>query len=268
MGTISIILYGLCTLVIGGVAFAADISRSLPIESGQSVLVGDLISASGDSDTVVPADSSNGARLLGAAIPSGSASVAIGSNLATNVQVAVSGTASVFVSTINGDVHAGDSISVSPLKGIGMKTEGTLRTIGIAQADLTSHSPGAAPYSVTDKGGTAKRVYIGSMPVVIAIGNGTSINMSSGIAGGLQGLAEVLVGHQVSTLQALASVLITIAATGAVIALVYGSIRSSIIAAGRNPLARETIFRSLAGVLAMAALIVFVAVAALDFTLR
>ena len=71
-----------------------------------------------------------------------------------------------------------------------------------------------------------------------------------------------------SALQAILSFLVTVIALASLIALVYGAIHASIVAIGRNPLAKGAIYKTLLQVIGMALLIVIVAVAILYLTLR
>jgi hypothetical protein len=57
-------------------------------------------------------------------------------------------------------------------------------------------------------------------------------------------------------------------AIAALVALVYGAIRGSLISLGRNPLAGKLIMRSLSRVIGMALLIAAVSTALIYFTLR
>lgn len=263
-------------LVVASAAFCSakawalsDVSRSFFVSKDSAVVAGDLVSTKGDNGEVVLADTSNGQRLVGVVIPTDKALLTldtVGSQ--QKVQVATSGTATVFVSTLGGDIHAGDAIGVSPLSGIGMKSEGTLRTLGIAQADFTAKTSNGKGYTIRDKSGRSQQIVIGSVPVVIAIGNGLAATSQYGVVSDLQAFAGAIVGHQVSVAQSIVSFLVTIVAMAALIALVYGAIQGGIVAIGRNPLARASIYRSLLQVMATALLIVVMAGILLYLILR
>jgi len=264
-----VILLLLTLMPFGTVAALQVVSRSYTVASGSVVAAGDLVSTMGDQDTVTLANTDNGSRLVGVVVSAGQSAVAInGTNAQNTVQVATSGTCNVFVSTVGGDIHAGDAIAVSPLNGIGMRAQGTLRTIGIAQADFTSSDANTKSYSVKDQGGGTHQVALGTVAVMIGIGSGSGLAADAGVVGNLQTTAGVIVGHPVSALQAILAFLVAIIAVGSLIALVYGSIKGGVSAIGRNPLARGSIYKSLAQVIAMACLIVVVAGAMLYFTLR
>src|SRR5690349_3509958 len=56
----------------------------------------------------------------------------------SETQVVTQGVTSVLVSTVNGDIKAGDKITASPINGVGMKAESSTQVIGTAQEDLSS----------------------------------------------------------------------------------------------------------------------------------
>ena len=254
--------------VIGTARAFSDVSSSFTLGSGVTAVPGNLVSTEGSPGTVVLSDVSNGARLAGVVVPPSESLLAFGATGQHSVQTATWGIVAAFVSTIGGDIHAGDAISVSPLSGIGMKAASSLRVAGIAQADFSASSTGAKAYQVKDKTGRTQDVFVGSIPIMLNITTGAATGGDRGVLNNLQATATGLVGHPVSVMQALLSFLVAVVAIASVIALVYGSIRGGIIAVGRNPLARAAIYKSLAQVIAMACLIVAVAAVVLYFTLR
>src|SRR5205807_10146004 len=100
---------------------------------------------------------------------------------------------------------------------------------------------------------------------VMSIGNGTAPASPYGLISDLQAFAMAVVRHQVSIAQVMVSFRIALVAIVALIPLVYGAIQGGIVAIGRNPLARESIYRSLLQVMGMALLIVVIAVGLLYF---
>lgn len=252
----------------GAVWALADVSRSFTA-ADNGIVAGSLVSTkSGTSDTVVLASTNNGQQLIGVVVPTDRSLLAIDSTT-NKAQVAISGTADTLVSTINGDIKAGDQIAVSPISGVGMEASGSLRTIGIAQADFSSKTSGAQSRQVADKAGHNQQIYIGTIPVAISIGySSTATSTQSGLLSGLQTFAVAVAGHQVTVLQTIFSFLIVIIAIGALIGLVYGAIHGSIVSIGRNPLARESIYKSLVQVIIMAAMIALTTIVLLYLTLR
>lgn len=218
------------------------------------------------SDFVQLANTSNGSRLLGVAVAEDDSLLAVDASDAT-VQVATSGTATVLVSTLNGDIRVGDQVAVSPFNGVGMKAEAGSHVIGLAQTAFNSSSEGATTQSVTDKAGNKKDVKVGQLRLSISITvNNTGVG--SGEQNSLQRLTRNLTGRNVSTIRIVLSLLIAVIALLTLITLIYGAIYGSIISVGRNPLAKHAIFRTLGSVLGMVAVTATIATVMIYFLLR
>jgi hypothetical protein len=204
------------------------------------------------SDYVQPANTSNGVRLLGVAVNGDDSLLAVDATPGL-IQVATSGTATVLLSTLNGNINVGDPVSVSPFNGVGMKAEDGARTIGLAQTSFNRGTGGATFENVKDKKGKDTQIAVGLARLTISIGtdntNATTQNLN-----GLQRFARSITGHTVSTLRVAISLIIVSVSLLALITLVYASIYGSIISVGRNPLAKYAVFRTLGTVLSMAAL--------------
>ena len=121
-------------------ASSANISRSY--KSSDTIPVGSLVSLdSSQSDYVVAANNTNGKLLLGVVVKSDDSLLAVNVS-STTVQVATSGTASVLVSNLNGDIKVGDL----PLSGL---TTDKLKDIGVPHREhchRSGSSPPALPY--------------------------------------------------------------------------------------------------------------------------
>ena len=247
----------------------SNIAQVYAPASGISIAPGELVSTeNAGAGEVTPADTTNGHGLAGISVASEQAVVSVAAGApAQSVTVVNGGTAAVYVSTLNGAIHRGDRISVSPIAGIGMKAAVGLYTIGTAEADF---SAGTSPvtYQVPKVAGGTQTVHVGSIPVAILVGSGIAASEQSGVIANLQSVAAVVAGHQVSALRAVLSFVIAVVSVGALIALIYGAIHASIDAMGRNLLARRSILRTLTQVTATACLIVAVAAVVLYFTLR
>lgn len=232
-----------------GPALASSANISHSYKTNSQIPSGSLVSLNASKTGYVDlADPTNAARLVGVAVESSDSLLAVDpSNLTT--QVANSGEVNALVSTANGDIAVGDQIAISPFKGVGMRADEGVRIVGLAQNVFNSGSKGAAARDIKDKNGKTHKVYVGFVSLSIAIGtSSTSTNKLSG----LQKLGQELAGHPVSTARIVLSALIAVIALASLITLVYGAIYGSIIAVGRNPLAKRAIFRTLTSVIAMA----------------
>jgi hypothetical protein len=218
------------------------------------------------SNYVQLASTNNGSRLLGVAVASNDSLLAVDAT-SGKVQVATSGITNTLVSTLDGDINVGDQIAVSPFNGIGMKTTPGLQVIGLAQTAFNGNSAGAVTQQVTNKNGQTTQIKVGYIPVSIAIG-GTNTSTGTNGLNKLQRLIKSLTGHTISTARIILSLIVAFVALLGLVVLVYSSIYGSIISVGRNPLAKNAIFRTLSVVLGMTLLMTMVAGITIFFLLR
>lgn len=245
-------------------ASSANISHAY--QASESLTNGSIVSLDADkSDYVQAADSANGARLVGVVVASNDSLLAVDPDKG-KVQVATSGTATVAVSTLNGDISVGDQIAVSPFRGIGMKAAPGSHIIGLAQTGLDD-TVASSSKEVRDKNGRSHQINVGYIRLNIAIGT-DSLAGSSDQLNSLQKLAKGLTGKTVSTTRVVISLVVAVVALVALITLVYSSIYGSIISIGRNPLAKYAVFRTLGSVLGMAVLTAGLATLTIFFLLH
>lgn len=269
--TISIVVASIVAVCISGGSVAAafeNVSRSY-IKGEESIATGSLVSlVNGSEESVVKTTSKNAHKMMGVVVSPNQSLFAI-NIVPDGVQVAVSGTADVLVSSISGPITAGDQVSISPISGVGMKAEPGLRVIGIAQHGFAADTKGAMTQRVVDSKGVAREIHLGTIPVVIAIGYAPQDSLSDvGLVGSTKRFAATLIGHPVSTTRVLVSAGIAFVAMILLVVVIYGAIRGSLISIGRNPLARVSIYRALTKVVFAAVFIVIVAVVVVYFILR
>ena len=247
---------------------AASANISYSYQATQTIPNGSIVSFdSTKKDFVVLANTDNGSRLTGVALASDDSLLAVDATDG-KIQVATSGTATVLVSTLNGDIKVGDKISASPFNGIGMKAQPGSHVIGLAQTGFTSKSEDDSSQEITDKQGKKTQVKVGYVRLTIAIGTNSTGGNGSQDLNPLQRLIKSTTGQTVSTIRVVLSLLIAIVALLTLITLIYGAIYGSIISVGRNPLAKHAIFRTLGSVLGMVALTAGIAGAMIYFLLR
>lgn len=244
-----VIIVGL--LIAGcGLAAASSANISHAYQSSTSFPDGSLVSLdSAQDDHILAANTATSNRLVGVVVGTNDSLVAIDSGM-NLVQVATSGIASVLVSDVNGTIKSGDAVAVSPFSGIGMKSEPGARLIGLAQSSLAGSESGAVTKTVKDKDGQQQTLKVGFVRVSIAIGT-APLAGSLSQQNALQKLAKSLTGHNVSTLRIVFSSLVAIIAIIALVTLIYTSVYGTIVAIGRNPLARASIFRALGSVVGL-----------------
>lgn len=259
------------TLAIIGLATAgassANISHSY--QTASAIKDGSIVSLDPKkSDQVVPANIGNGSRLLGVAVAGNSSLIAVDPSTSPgSVQVATSGSASVLVSTLNGDIGVGDQIAVSPFSGVGMKALAGSRVIGLSQTSFNAGTPGAITEQVKDKAGKTASVKVGYVQINIAIGTNAAA-LGDGNLNTLQKAVKSLTGRTVSPVRVALSAAVAVIALLALVTLIYASIYGSIVSIGRNPLAKYAVFRTLGSVLGLAVLTAAISGVTIFFLLR
>lgn len=242
-----------------------NISRSYNADT--TLKTGSIVSTlSSNADYVEASTTQNADRIVGVVVAAGDSLVAVDPDQG-EVQVTASGTVNVLVSTVNGDIKAGDQIAASPFSGIGMKAVGEGYTVGAALTDFTSSSDGATPQQVTDKNGDTRSITVGYVQISLAPQFTPEDTGDAGL-NGMQRFVRSLTGHVVSTPRVIISLIIAILTIVAIIVLIYAAIYGSLVSIGRNPLAHVSILRALTRVFLMALLAFAVAFALIYLLLR
>jgi hypothetical protein len=244
---------GLCLTAL--IALPVSASAAGAISQGfqttsSAIMPGTILSFGPAQGQVQPATSNNVLDLVGIASPESLVELSSGSK---NIQVVVSGLTDALVSNVNGSIKAGDKVTASPFSGVGMKATGPTEIVGVAQASLSSEK--VVQQSVTAKNGKMQTITVGSVPLQVNVAYySTSQGGSSSIyvPPVLQSIANAITGEQVSPLRVLASALTLVLGFGTVGIILYTSIKSSITAIGRNPLANLAVRKGLVDVLIMA----------------
>lgn len=235
-------------------ASASLISQGYAVKS--PIPTGALVSISTtDAGSAVITDLKNQDKLFGVAVVSSSSLLSI-SGGSGEIQVASSGLAPVLVSTEGGPIKRGDHLSVSSIAGVARKATSGSRTIGIAADDFDGTSTGVSKRKLDTNTGT-KEVALGQIPVDIGIGNYQPNGLDTGsvVPTWLQTLSNTVAGKVVSPIRAVVATTILIAAIISVSVLLYGAVRTSIISIGRNPLAKNSVFKGLAQVIVIVVVI-------------
>ncbi|MFI5240650.1 MAG: hypothetical protein ACHQUB_02990 [Candidatus Saccharimonadia bacterium] len=258
----------LCALgsIVRAEASQVNISQGYTVSG--SVVEGTLVSNDQNAaNTVVPANSGNGDSLVGVVVQNSESLLSVNSS-GNQTQVATSGVAYALVSTINGDIKAGDRVSASPIDGIGMKADPGTRILGVAQTAIASASD-LTSLAVKDKNGQPTTVKVGHILVLVDVsfyGN-TSGGANSGIPAVLQNISNTIAGKPVSTARVIISGLLLIIALVISVSLVYSAVRNSIVSIGRNPLSQPAVRKGLAQVLVFVGVILLVTLISIYFIL-
>jgi hypothetical protein len=202
--------------------------------------VGSIVSLETNStDHVTPAYTDNIDNLFGVVINDGTSILTLESGNSTQVQVATSGILPALVSDCNGSIVAGDPITASPLKGVGMKATTNIKIVGIAQGKVTGTTKQKVDKSICG----SEEVTLGQVPVLIGVAYHYREPEKTIIPASLQNLANTIAGRAVSSLPIIISAAIFLVIVIVVVAIIYSMIRSSIISVGRNPMAQSAVYR-------------------------
>jgi len=243
---------------------AAVASLSQGFATTTPVAVGSLVALDAKTTgNVVVADINNSERLFGVAVSPSSAEISLGSGNAGQVQVATTGSATVFVATTNGAIHVGDYIAVSPIAGVGQKAVGKSRVIGTAQVDFDGSGANVTRRTV-DTGSGKKEVAIGQIPVIISVTNYTTDDgQNYQVPTWVQNFSNVLAGKPVTPVRIIIAAIILIISMISVTVLLYAAVRNSIISIGRNPLSRGSVYKGLLQILLVALVVLGVGIGAM-----
>lgn len=220
--------------------------------TSDNVALGSIVSLQNNStDQVSAATSNNNSGILGVVINDSSSLLTLSSEQSKQIQVATSGVVQVLVSNINGNIYQGDSITSSPISGVGMKATTNAKVVGIAQQSLVPSNNTTQTY--TDKAGVKHTVVIGEIPVLVNVSYYYKQPDKTLVPSAIQNIANSLAGKTVNTLPILISMGIFLVTLLVVTIIVYSMIHSSIISVGRNPMSQSAISR---GLIQMSALVV------------
>jgi len=228
--------------------------------------IGSIVSLQKDSsDYVSSATLENVNNLLGVVIGGGNSLLSLSSGQDNQIQVATNGVVQVLVSNINGGIYAGDSITASPISGVGMKATSNTRIIGTAQDNLKNGT--AKEQSYTDKKGRKHSIMLGEVPVLVNLSYFYKQPDKTIIPAAVQNIANALAGKNVNSLPVIISMAIFIVTLIIVVSIIYAMIHSSIISVGRNPMSQAAIYRNLIQLSILVAIILGVAVLAIYMVL-
>jgi hypothetical protein len=165
------------------------------------------------------------------------------SGSATDVLVSTDGQVPAFVSDLNGEVKRGDFVSISPVNGVLMKSDGSglSRVVGIAQQDFSEITSEEKQINTSNGQQTIK---VGVLKLEISQNVVKSADESEDKTA-LVLAGESLTGKSVGQIQVLAALVIFAVILIVEGSIIYGAIHSTVTALGRNPLAKKAVFRQL-----------------------
>ena len=246
--TIALSAAGILPLCLAGLAGAQAVVQSY--SSDTSLSPGMIVQLdTKDSSKVSPATQNTVDRLHGVVVSPNDAPVSL-QNSTTSQQyyVATNGTYQVLVSDQNGAIQKGDYIAVSSLAGVGMKAEGTQTVVlGKALNDFDGSTNVEGTTTLTLNNGKKTTVHLGKVSIDISIAHNPLYqpSTSSELQDQLQKFGESIAHKPVSLAHIYISIAILLAAVGISSTMLVTGVRTSLVAVGRNPLARAHIIRGL-----------------------
>ena len=180
-------------------------------------------------------------KFVGIVTTKNSSSLTITDDSAT-AYVATLGEVKVFATDINGSIKRGDVLTISPLKGIVMKSSDNVSDIlGTALEDYPT--TGQQTVQVTTASKNQETAHINLVDINLNPHNlGTTNNPNKSF---LEVLGQAITGKPINNWQVAAAIIIFFVLIIVEGSILYGAVHSSIIAIGRNPLARKSVFRQL-----------------------
>ncbi len=201
-----------------------------------------------NSKKIKPLTNSNDPAMHGVVVAANDTIMSIGGDGTTSqVYVANNGKYEVLVSNQNGPIKKGDIITISSLDGIGMKVDTNQSVVlGKALSGFDGKNNVSSKMSVKTNSGS-RTVAIGKVLVDIGIAhNPIKVSVEGPpVPAFFKRAGEAITGKTVSTVRlyiAAVVLLLTMFVSGG---LLYGGVRSSLVAIGRNPLAKKSVNRGL-----------------------
>lgn len=239
----------LAFIVIGQVA-AATLTQDYSTK--QKIPRGSIVSLGSQTGEVVLASSDNITNLYGVAVKGGDLSFNQASNTGSEtVPVASGGVVDVLVSDNNGEIKAGDPITVDNVAGIGQKATDSGKIVGIAQSPLNVLDNNAKQVSIGDNGSN-KNITISTIQIKVGVTEYAPPTNNSGNRNKILQIADGIVGKEVKPYGVIISGLILLVCIFVSVFLVTSSGYASMISIGRNPLSERKIIISLLRMLAIA----------------
>lgn len=200
---------------------------------------GSLVSTLADDATAIElATLNSSSRLVG--VVSSAALIKLAQDQTYDVQVVTGGSILGLVSDINGNIRAGDKITISPIDGVGMLATDDGHIVGTALQSFDFST--ASERQVLDKNGATKTIHIGATPIQVSTAYYIAPT-NQFIPPFLNSIANDIAGRPVSTTRIVLAMVLLLLAFSSILALIYTSVKAGMISLGRNPLAAKVINR-------------------------
>lgn len=213
-------------------------------------------------------------KMEGIIVAANDAPVTISNEDQTSQQVfvATNGRYNVLVSNQNGAIKKDDYVTISALAGVGMKADGKQpRVVGRALSGFDGKTNVSGSTTVKNSAKKDVPIALGLIALEINIGHNPIEEKSESIVPGLEFLqraAGVVTDKPVAPAQLYLSVAILLLASGISGSILYAGVRTSMVAIGRNPLAKGSVMRNLLQVVITSVIILIIGVTAVYLLLK
>lgn len=209
--------------------------------SDKSIEPGTVVSLKPDEkEFVEPATQEKAESLFGVVVRQTDSTLRVsGENRA--VFVTTLGKAKTLVSDINGEINAGDQIGLSPIVGVGQRSRDDTVTIGTALEDFDPAGSVVGVIEVSGSDGSTTVANVGLIDVQVKPQLGNNSIIPSGVAD----FGESIAGKPVSSFRLFTALAVMVVSLAASSVLLFGAIRSALVAIGRNPLSKTLVYKGL-----------------------
>jgi hypothetical protein len=185
-------------------------------------------------------------QMYGVVVNANDAPVTLSSD-GKKVFVATTGHYDVLVNTQNGEIKAGDYITVSAIDGIGMKAgDKEPVVVGRALSGFDGKSNAISTAQIKNSAGATTSVNIGRVQADISVAKNPLLKATEpNLPEVLQKASEAIAGKPVNPVRVYVGLVVFFVSTLVAASLMYGGVRSAIISIGRNPLGKKSIIRGM-----------------------
>lgn len=234
----------------------------VPYSSDANLPIGTIVQPDPkNANKVIIADIENLDKMFGAVVTPESLPITITGAGTGQTYVSTSGKWKVLVTDEGGTIKAGDNVTLSNLKGTAMKSNTDQKIIfGKALNSFDGKTNVISKTSLKyDDGKEAKTVSIGMIQVAIDIRANPDVHSTkTKLPPQLERLGEQIAEKELSPFRIYLCIAIVIIAIVVATVVLYSGIRSSILAIGRNPLSKKTIFKGLLQIIFLALIILII----------
>lgn len=220
-----------------------------------------------DKAKVEPLTQEKEAEMLGIVVSSTESPVSLSDPEQAQVFVATQGRYDVLVSSQNGEVKIGDSLAVSSIKGVAMKSDDLHRVlVGRALENFDGQSDAESRVKISD----GRTVSLGRIRVDVSIKRNPTFSGDTiaGVPHALSRLAYSVTDKPVTAFRIYAGLAVMMACMVVAGALLYSGIHGGMSSVGRNPMAKNAIMRNMIGTTLMALIVVSIGLFAVYLLLK